>query len=45
MENPFDMVKAISQRTDRVFLWTHYYDPDVRVEPERRLEKGDLRRP
>ena len=39
MENPFDMVKAISQRTDRVFLWTHYYDPDVRVEPERRPKK------
>ncbi|WP_174511851.1 class I SAM-dependent methyltransferase [Methylocella tundrae] len=29
MENPFELIKAIAQHTDRVFLWTHYYDPDV----------------
>jgi hypothetical protein len=29
MENPFGLIKAIAQHTDRVFLWTHYYDPDV----------------
>ena len=25
MENPFELVKAISRHTGRVFLWTHYY--------------------
>jgi hypothetical protein len=36
MENPFELIKAISARTDRVFLWTHYCDPKIRVEPERK---------
>lgn len=27
MENPFELIKAISARTERVFLWTHYYAP------------------
>jgi hypothetical protein len=35
MENPFELIKAISAHTDRVFLWTHYYDPDIPLEPLR----------
>jgi 2-polyprenyl-3-methyl-5-hydroxy-6-metoxy-1,4-benzoquinol methylase len=35
MENPFELIKAISQHTDRVFLWTHYFDPDVPLGAER----------
>jgi SAM-dependent methyltransferase len=35
MENPFELIKAISLHTDRVFLWTHYYDPDIPYEPAR----------
>ena len=26
MSDPFEMIKAISKHTDRVFLWTHYHD-------------------
>jgi hypothetical protein len=33
MENPFELIKAISRHTGRVFLWTHYYDPDIPLEP------------
>jgi hypothetical protein len=35
MENPFELIKAISRHTGRVFLWTHYYDPDIPSEPAR----------
>jgi Protein of unknown function (DUF1698) len=35
MENPFELIKAISRHTSRVFLWTHYYDPDIPLEPAR----------
>jgi hypothetical protein len=28
MENPYDLIKAISANSDRVFLYTHYYSPD-----------------
>jgi Protein of unknown function (DUF1698) len=35
MENPFELIKAISRHTGRVFLWTHYYDPDIPLEPAR----------
>jgi 2-polyprenyl-3-methyl-5-hydroxy-6-metoxy-1,4-benzoquinol methylase len=35
MENPFELIKAISRHTGRVFLWTHYYDPDCPLEPAR----------
>ncbi len=28
MENPFELIKAISAHTDRVFLWTTHYNPD-----------------
>jgi len=27
MEDPFDLIQAMSRRTDRVFLWTHFFDP------------------
>ena len=33
MENPFDLIKAISLRTNRVFLWTHYYNPGTQGGP------------
>ena len=29
MENPFELIKAISAHTDRVYLWTTYCNPDV----------------
>jgi hypothetical protein len=32
MADPFEMIRAISTRTDRVFLWTHYYDPKIPVD-------------
>jgi 2-polyprenyl-3-methyl-5-hydroxy-6-metoxy-1,4-benzoquinol methylase len=35
MANPFELIKAISRHTGRVFLWTHYYDPDIPLEPAR----------
>lgn len=35
MESPFELIKAISARTDRVLLWTHYYNPDGSVVPAR----------
>lgn len=35
MENLFELIKAISQHTDRVFLRTHYYDPDIPSVPHR----------
>jgi hypothetical protein len=35
MENPFELIKAISAHTGRVFLWTHYYDRDIPLEPAR----------
>jgi hypothetical protein len=35
MENPFELIKGISQHTDRVFLWTHYYDPAIPSNPPR----------
>jgi hypothetical protein len=41
MENPFELIKAISAHTDRVFLWTHYYDPNICVEPERHPKQLD----
>ncbi len=28
MENPFELIEAISPHTDRVFLWTTHYNPD-----------------
>jgi hypothetical protein len=28
MENPFDLIKAISRHTGRVFLWTTHHTPD-----------------
>jgi Protein of unknown function (DUF1698) len=28
MSNPYELIKAMAERTDRVFLWTHYFDPD-----------------
>ncbi|MEJ0095239.1 MAG: class I SAM-dependent methyltransferase [Methylocella sp.] len=28
MENPFELIKSMSKHTDRIFLWTHYYNPD-----------------
>jgi ubiquinone/menaquinone biosynthesis C-methylase UbiE len=28
MENPFELIEAISVHTDRVFLWTTHYNPD-----------------
>ncbi len=35
MENPYEFIKAISQHTERVFLWTHYYDPKASALVER----------
>jgi Protein of unknown function (DUF1698) len=35
MEDPFELIKAVAARTDRVFLWTHYFDPNVPVVPGR----------
>jgi len=35
MENPYELIKAISQCTDRVFLWTHYYDDQLPASPQR----------
>jgi len=35
MENPFELIKVVAARTDRVFLWTHYFDPNVPVVPGR----------
>jgi Protein of unknown function (DUF1698) len=29
MENPFELIKAMSLHSDRVFLWTHYYNPEL----------------
>lgn len=34
MENPFTLIEAITRRTNRVFLWTHYYDPDEPKGPD-----------
>jgi hypothetical protein len=28
MEDPFRLIEAMCRRTDRVFLWTHYFDPN-----------------
>jgi hypothetical protein len=36
MENPFELIKAISRHAGWVLLWTHYYDPDIPFEPARR---------
>jgi hypothetical protein len=35
MENPFELIKAISRHTGRVFLWTNYYDSDIPLESAR----------
>jgi hypothetical protein len=35
MADPFETIRAISTRTNRVFLWTHYYDPKIPLEPPR----------
>ena len=29
MTNPVELLSLISQVTDRVFIWTHYYDRDL----------------
>ena len=29
MNDPFDLLQKLSRASDRLFLWTHYYDPDV----------------
>jgi hypothetical protein len=34
MENPYELIKAIAQRTNRVFLWTHYFDPALPKGPD-----------
>jgi hypothetical protein len=39
MENPYEFIKAISQHTDRVFVWSHYYDPNVPTPAERQPKK------
>jgi hypothetical protein len=38
MENPYELIKAISRCSDRVFLWTHYYDPEISIDPPRRAK-------
>ena len=35
MEDPFELIEAISMRTNRVFVWTHYYDETVALDPAR----------
>jgi len=27
MQDPYQLIKSITAHTDRIFLWTHYYDP------------------
>jgi hypothetical protein len=34
MQNPYRLIKAIANRTDRVFLWTHYFDPTLPKGPQ-----------
>ncbi len=29
MENPVDLLKLMSKVSDRIFLWTHYYDEKI----------------
>ena len=29
MSNPYELIKAMAQRTDRIFLSTHYFDPEL----------------
>lgn len=29
MRDPLEVLDLLGRRSDRVFLWTHYYDPDV----------------
>lgn len=46
MEDPFKLIEAISDRTDRVFLWTHYYSDAVSTSPARQareVERGGIR--
>jgi hypothetical protein len=35
MENPFELIKAMTARCKKIFLWTHYFDPDIPVVPAR----------
>jgi len=45
MEDPFSLIEAITKRTNRVFLWTHYFDPDDPKGPTcrpRGLTRGGL---
>ena len=30
MENPVELLCRIALKTNRIFLWTHYFDPDVK---------------
>jgi hypothetical protein len=39
-ENPFELIKAIARHAGRVFLWTHYNDPDIPLEPARNPKAG-----
>jgi hypothetical protein len=27
MQDPFELIRAMAARTDRIFLWSHYFDP------------------
>lgn len=41
MENPYELIKAMARRTDRIFLWTHYFDPEFPKGPNLRPRKVD----
>jgi hypothetical protein len=40
MENAFELIKAISRHTSRVFLCTRYHAPDILLEPARNPKAG-----
>jgi len=35
MEDPFELIKLMTEHTDRIFLWTHYYDLERKDLPEK----------
>jgi hypothetical protein len=33
MQNPVELLSLISNNTDRLFMWTHYFDPSLQTNP------------